>query len=252
MGGGQRVAAGDHVTGTLVRRLDVVTGALAGLTEVLDREEDLAVILDRICNQAAHAVPGADMVSVTLLSETGPVTGAATRQEALEIDLVQYRTGEGPCLHAARTGQVVHAVVAELPDRWPDFAEGTADFDVAGFLSAPLYVEEDTPGSLNLYSRRPDGFRSLDAALLELYCTAAEGAMRNARRYLRAREQVDQLRHALTSRAVIDQAKGVLMAVHRVSADEAFAMLVERSQRENVKLRDFAERFVNDILDSRN
>ncbi|MFJ6671468.1 ANTAR domain-containing protein [Actinosynnema sp. NPDC091369] len=252
MGGGQRVAAGDHVVETLVRRLDVVTGAVRGLTEVLDREEDLAVILDRICRQVTHAVPGADMVSVTLLSESGPVTGAATRQDALEIDLVQYRTDEGPCLQAARTGQVVHAAVAELPDLWPDFAEGTRAFDVAGFLSAPLCVEEDTPGSLNLYSGRPDGFRALDAALLELYCAAAEGALRHARRSLRAREQADQLRHALTSRAVIDQAKGVVMAVHRVSADEAFAMLVDRSQRENVKLRDFAERFVNDILDGRN
>ncbi|MCE6995066.1 GAF and ANTAR domain-containing protein [Saccharothrix sp. S26] len=248
MGGGQRVATGDHVAGLLVRQLDEVTVALDGLSDVLDREKDLSVILDWICRQVAHAIPGADLVSVTLLAEGGPATGASTRQEALDLDLAQYAASEGPCLQAARTGQVVRAVVAELPDRWPDFGARIEGFDVAGFLSAPLCVDEGTPGSLNLYSRRADGFRALDAALVELYSTAAEGAVRNARRYLRAREQADQLRQALTSRAVIDQAKGVIMAVHRVDADEAFTMLVDRSQRENVKLRDFAERFVNDLL----
>ncbi|MEV8437842.1 GAF and ANTAR domain-containing protein [Actinosynnema sp. NPDC051121] len=248
-GGGRRVPAGDHAAELLVRRLDDVTGALERLTEVLDQEEDLSVILDRICRQVVHAIPGADLVSVTLLAEDGPVTGAATRKEALDLDLAQYRAGEGPCLQAAHTGQVVHAVAAELTDLWPAFAAESAGSGIAGYLSAPLCVDEDVPASLNLYSERSDGFRALDAALMELYSTAVEGALRNARRYVRARGQADQLRQALTSRAVIDQAKGVVMAVHRVRADEAFAMLVDRSQRENVKLRDFAERFLDDLLD---
>ncbi len=250
MGGVRQAAADDHVPDLLVRRLDDVTDALQRLSEVLDEEEDLAVILDRIGRQVVQAIPGADMVSVTLLTEDGPVTGAATRQAALEVDLAQYRAAEGPCLQAARTGEVVHVAAVEVPDRWPAFAEEAAGSGVADFLSAPLCVDEDTPGSLNLYSERANGFRALDAALLELYTTAAEAALLNARRYLRAREQATQLRQALTSRAVIDQAKGIVMAVHRVPAEEAFAMLVDRSQHENVKLRDLAERFIDDILEA--
>jgi AmiR/NasT family two-component response regulator len=60
----------------------------------------------------------------------------------------------------------------------------------------------------------------------------------------RARDTGEQLRIALDSRAVIDQAKGILMALRQISADEAFTLLVEQSQRENVKLRDLATRFV--------
>ncbi|MEU4805031.1 GAF and ANTAR domain-containing protein [Actinosynnema sp. NPDC023587] len=246
--GGLRGAEDDEAAETLIRRLDEVTGALEGLSAVLDQEEDLSVILDRICRQVVHAIPGADLVSVTLLSDDGPVTGATTGQEALEVDIAQYRAGEGPCLEAARIGEVVRAAAAELPDRWPAFAGQAAGFGVVGYLSVPLCFDEETPASLNLYSERSAGLRALDAALLELYSTAVEAALRNARRYLRAREQAVQLRHALASRAVIDQAKGVVMAVHRVSADEAFAMLVDRSQRENVKLRDLAERFLNDLV----
>lgn len=246
--GGQRGPVGDPVTEVLVRRLDGVTGALSALCEDLDREEDLSVVLDRVCEQVVLAVPGVDLASVTLLSEDGPTTGASSRQEAVEIDLAQYRAGEGPCLEAARTRRLVRATAAEVPDRWPTFGAAVADRGVTSYLSAPLHVDDDQPGSLNLYRAQPGDFRPLDAALVELFSTAAGAALRNARRHLHARGQAAQLGLALTSRAVIDQAKGIVMAVHRVSADEAFSMLVDRSQRENVKLRDYAERFIDEVL----
>lgn len=64
------------------------------------------------------------------------------------------------------------------------------------------------------------------AALLELYTTAAEAALRSAHRFHVARATIGQLGTALDSRAVIDQAKGILMALHRISADQAFDLLV--------------------------
>ncbi|AXB48440.1 transcriptional regulator [Amycolatopsis albispora] len=232
-------------TARFARRLDEVTGALENLARVLDHEEDLDTILDRLCRQAVHAVPGADMASVTLLSDAGPRTAATTVARAGEIDEAQYRAGEGPCLEAARSGQVERVSVAEARSRWPGFAAAVAG--VAGYLSAPLFVDEECHGSLNLYGTRHHGFRELDAALLELYTTAAEAALRNARRFFESRRRAEQLREALASRAVIEQAKGIIMGARRVSADEAFALLVARSQRDNVKVRDLAQRFVTEV-----
>nr|WP_083471495.1 ANTAR domain-containing protein [Kibdelosporangium phytohabitans] len=63
-----------------------------------------------------------------------------------------------------------------------------------------------------------------------------------------SREHIAHLREALTCRAVIDQAKGIIMAAHRFPADEAFAVLVERSQCVNIKLRELATRFVADVI----
>ncbi|XVS62208.1 ANTAR domain-containing response regulator [Actinosynnema sp. CA-299493] len=242
--GGQREEAGGHVANGLARRLDEVTKALAQLWAVLDQEEQLSTVLDRVCRQVAQAVPGADVVSVTMLGRDGPRTAAATGQPALDVDTAQYRTGEGPCLEAARTGRVLQAMVTAASDRWPVFSAAAAKSGITGYLSAPLRIDEERSGSLNLYSKQERGFEELDAAVLELYTTAAEAALRNARRYLRARRQAAELDQALTSRAVIDQAKGIIMAVHGITADEAFAMLAARSQRENVKLRDLAHRFV--------
>jgi GAF domain-containing protein len=234
----------------LVRQLDEVTGALDGLSKVLDEEEDLSVILQRLCHQVISAIPGADMASVTLLRNDSPLTAATTNEQAGAVDDAQYKAGEGPCLQAAKTGQVQRVSVSEAHGRWPAFTQAAAKLGVASYLSAPLYIDTEYNGSLNLYGGQPHGFHKLEAALLELYTTAAEAALRNARRYLQSREQVGHLREALTSRAVIDQAKGVIMGARRVTADEAFTLLVEKSQRDNVKLRDLATRFVDDIIRS--
>ena len=234
------------VTEDLIRQLDDVTAALDGLSRVLNQEEDLEVILHRACLQAVHAIPEADAASVTLLRGDEPHTAATTDEVAAEIDHAQCRADEGPCLEAAKSGEVMRVTVADVGNRWPAFAEAAARGGVTSYLSAPLFVDEEYHGSLSLYGDQAHGFRELDAALLELYTAAAEGALGNARRYLLSRQHIEQLREALTSRAVIDQAKGMLMAANRTTADEAFDELVRRSQRSNVKLRDVAARIVTD------
>ena len=106
--------------------------------------------------------------------------------------------------------------MAEAAQQWPEFAAAAAESAVLGYLSAPLFIDDEYHGSLNLYDTGGNSFGALDAALLELYTTAAEAALRSARRHQSARETMAQLSAALTSRAVIDQAKGILMALHRI------------------------------------
>ncbi|MEV1117963.1 GAF and ANTAR domain-containing protein [Actinosynnema sp. NPDC049800] len=202
--------------------------------------------MDRVCRQVVGAIPDADLASVTVLRDGTPESLAWADRHTLEVDHAQYRADEGPCLEAAESRRVQRVAVAEAADRWPAFSKAAGDLGIGSYLSAPLVIDDVYHGSLNLYGRHTHGYRELEAALLELYTTAAEAALRNARRYLHARRQIDQLRDALTSRAAIDQAKGILMAVHRVSADDAFAMLVDRSQRENRELRDLVEHFVDE------
>lgn len=235
----------------LLRKVDEVTGALERLAEVLASEEDLSVHLERMCQQAVRAIGQADMASVSLLRDGEAVTAAATDERAVEIDRAQYRAGEGPCLEAAKTGQVVKVTVAEVEGQWPGFVAASGRAAVASYLSAPLFIDSEYHGSLNLYGEKPHGFVESDAALLELYTTAAETALRSARRYLQAREQAEHLRQALASRAVIDQAKGIVMAARSVPAEEAFALLVEQSQKRNIKVRVLAQQLIDHILQTK-
>ncbi len=243
MSGDERSAAGPEV----VERLDEVTTALADLAEVLGREEDLGRVLQRSVDQIISAVPGADMVSVTVLRGDLGETLASSDARVWGIDADQYAAGDGPCLEAARTGQVVRTGVAEARERWPKFERCAREAGVASYLSCPLMIDEEFAGSLNLYSPHPHGFSDFDVALLVLYTTAACAAIANARRYMQARDLAEHLSQALDSRAVIDQARGALMAQRGISAQEAMEVLARESQDTNTKLRVIAARLVDGL-----
>ena len=233
----------------LLKRLDEVISALADLSDVLAPTEDLGRVLQRSIEQVTRAIPGADMASVSVLRDdsTTAETAASSSERVWAIDDDQYAAGDGPCLEAARTGRVIRVGVEQAMERWPDFARSARAAGVASYLSAPLHVDEEFAGSLNLYSEQAHGFGDLDEALLRLYTTAAAAAIANARRYAQARSLAMQLGQALDSRAVIDQARGILMATHGIAAQQAFELLAKESQDTNVKLREVAARLVESI-----
>ncbi len=236
---------GREVDSDVLRRLDEVTGALSDLGELLAREEDLGRVLQRSVSQVVLAVQGADMASVSVLRGDVAETVASTSELVWSIDSEQYATGQGPCLEAARTGQFVRVGVTEARERWPAFAASARAAGVESFLSAPLLIDEKFAGSLNLYGQEAYCFDSLDESLLRLYTTAATAAIANARRYAEARGVAENLRRAIGSRAVIDQAIGALMATHRLNAEDAFQLLARESQNTNIKLRDIAARVID-------
>ena len=112
-------------------------------------------------------------------------------------------------------------------------------------MSVPLLIggineAQELVGSLNIYSQTAAAFDPFDAQLMRLYTVAAGQAISNAGRWQHSRETVTQLETALISRSDIDMAKGALMALHGCDPGEAFARLVDESQRRNIKVRDVA------------
>lgn len=231
----------------IVQRLDEIRAALSDLSGILEREEGLGMVLQRGVDQMTLAIPGASMASVSVLRGDTAETVAASNDRVVEIDSAQFAAGDGPCLEAARTGQIVRVSLEQASRRWPEFERSARSAGVESYLSCPLFLDEEFAGSLNLYSEEPHGFGELDEAVLRLYATAATAAVANARRYASARQLASQLGDALDSRAVIDQAIGVLMAVRGISAERAFDELARQSQNSNTKLRDVATQIVAGI-----
>jgi GAF domain-containing protein len=127
-------------------------------------------------------------------------------------------------------------------ERWPTF--GRRAFDETGvrsMLSFRLFVQADTLGALNLYSRHPSAFDDHSCAIGTVLAAHAAIAMSAAREHTRA----DQLEDALRSSREIGTAVGVLMGRGRVTQDEAFAMLRRASQHLHRKLRDVAVEVVD-------
>jgi len=234
-----------------VRRLDEASDHLAHLAEVLTAEEDVGRVMQRSVDQLVDSVPGADMASVTVLRGEAGETVASSNERVWAIDSDQYASGDGPCLEASRTREVVRVGVEEAHERWPEFARSARAAGVASYLSCPLFIDDEFVGSLNLYSEQPHGFSDFDVALLKLYITAVSAAIANARRYAKARGLAENLGKALESRALIDQAIGIVMSRRGIGAEQAFDELSRESQNNNIKLRELAARIVENASHQR-
>ena len=121
--------------------------------------------------------------------------------------------------------------------------------DTGARLSAPLVAARTTLGSVTLYARDAASFTAADGAALDAFVAQAAVVIANARAYWELHEVAAGLQAAMQSRAVIEQAKGRIMATAGGSADEAFTLLARTSQRDNVKLRDLARQIVDGTYD---
>ena len=99
---------------------------------------------------------------------------------------------------------------------------------------------EKTLGALNLYSRSAHAFGPDKRGLARDFARQASTALTLVARRARQQALEDQLRDALATRAVIDQALGIIMGQQRITSKDAFAMLRETSQAQNRKLAEVA------------
>ncbi|MGH3125337.1 MAG: GAF and ANTAR domain-containing protein, partial [Streptosporangiaceae bacterium] len=215
------------------------------LSRTLAEDESVHGTLQSILALALKLVPGCSAASVTVLDERGqPSTIAATDEDTLELDRRQYLLNDGPCMDAARRQQVNRWRLLEAEQQWPDFTSLAKELGLRSYLAAGLGFGERHLGALNLSSRDTDGFSRLDEGLVALFIAPAAAAIVTMTRYGRARDLADQLNQAMRSRAVIDQALGIIMAESKIDAQRAFAVLSRASNNRRMKLRDLAAEIV--------
>lgn len=226
-----------------------LSGALGALSSFLIADASLGETLQRVADITQETVPNAAFVGLTMLDERERVTTAIfTDEESPEIDRSQYESGRGPCLEAWRTKRVVRIddIERDGAERYPEFADACKAHGVRSTLSMPLIAADRGIGAMNMYARERAGFSAADQDVSADLATAISAVLANAVAYWDAYDLSAQLRQAMASRAVIDQAKGMLMAKSpELGPDDAFDVLRKASQRENVKLRDIAQRIVD-------
>lgn len=216
---------------------------ISDLFTVLLPDTPLTDLLERVTALAARTVGNCTVAGIMLAQNGKPQTPVYTDERSPQVDQVQYDNDSGPCLDALREGRVLSIVDTVTETRWPEFCEAAVAVGLRSTLSVPIDVTgsgTEVLGALNLYSEQPDAFDEESVAATESFAHQAAIVIANAQAYWGAKELSDQLQFALESRAVIEQAKGILMAREGVSADKAFEVLVRASQRENRKLRELA------------
>jgi transcriptional regulator with GAF, ATPase, and Fis domain len=215
--------------------INVLADQFGQLARELQDYRDTEDMLDEVVRSAVRLIPGADEGSISVVTQRQRVRSRhPTSDLPNRIDSLQEQLGQGPCLDAAFEQQTVRVRDMANEQRWPRFASRAVDAGAASMLSFQLYVEGDNLGALNLYSKKTDAFDDESEQVGLLFASHAAVAFADAR-------NIDNLNKALSTRDLIGQAKGILMERFKVTADDAFRMLVKVSNDRNVPLRSIAE-----------
>jgi GAF domain-containing protein len=218
--------------------------AFAELGRIRLADIDIDTLLDKIAQLAKRAIPGATEVSLTLLHGNTPQTAAFTGELALTLDEKQYQRGYGPCLDAADTTTTLLVPDTSSEQRWPGWAATAVQAGVHSSLSVGLPVHEKVTGALNIYATTPKAFDDDAVTIAQTFAGFAAVALANAHLYETQATLAGHMQKAMENRAVIEQAKGIIMGQHRCTPEQAFAILTRMSQETNRKLRDIAKTLV--------
>jgi transcriptional regulator with GAF, ATPase, and Fis domain len=239
---GSRGLEGDH------DQLVEPTRAFDELSKLVLGEQSLTAVLQRVAALAKTVVPDAREVSVTLMKDNQePQTVVFTGSLAERLDERQYEAGFGPCMDAAVTGTTIQVSNLDPDSPYPEFSRVAVKSGVSHSLSVGLPVPQRIVGALNLYAAGDRAFDQQAVELAETFAQYAAVAIANAALYSSTASLAAQMKTAMQSPSVIEQAKGIIMARNRCSADEAFTILVTMSQRRNQKLRILAQEIVDRV-----
>jgi GAF domain-containing protein len=178
-------------------------------------------------------------VSITLLRDERPTTAAFTGQLAEVLDETQYERGYGPCLDAALGSLATEIADARTEDRWPQYVPTFLAQGALSALAAPVPAVHPI-AALNVYARAAQAFTDDDRSALVESAAYAGAALTNMAALQDARDLAVNLQKAMEFRSVIEQAKGILMERHKLTAEQAFRLLSESSMHTNRKVRDVA------------
>lgn len=223
------------------------TEALERLGRPSLRELSMETLLQTVADLTTRVLPGNPDTSVTLLVRGRPTTVVSTGQLAVTLDETQYERGHGPCLHAARTGELIEIPDTRTDVSRPEYTRRAAGHGSLSSSSVPLLIDGDqqVTGALNIYARSSHAFDEDSRSAATRFGPYAAVAVGNLHAYQNARDTADHLQLALESRAVIDQAKGVLVERHKLTSDQDFQVLARASMHINREVRDIADHLVH-------
>lgn len=173
---------------------------------------------------------------------------ASTSEGTRLVELIQLSADAGPCIVSYRTGRAVSVDDIDASVDWPQFRAQALLLGFHATHAVPLRLRENRIGTLNLFNRDAGPLPVEDFTIAQALADVATIGILQARAIRTGSEVTDQLQHALTSRVVIEQAKGVLSQLHGVGMDEAFAVLRAYSRNTNTGIAQVAQRVVDRSL----
>jgi GAF domain-containing protein len=223
------------------RREQELADTFVTLADTLVEDYDVVELLDHLVASCVELL-GVAAAGLLLDDQHGHLAVAASSSEEVRlVEIFQLQNDEGPCLDCVRSGAVVSADdLATQVDRWPLFAPAAVEAGFRSVTALPMRLRRETIGALNLFSRAVEAVSSDDQRLAQALADVATIGILQQRSVHQSNQLADQLQHALNSRVVIEQAKGVLAERSEVDLEMAFEMLRRHARANHRKVTDVA------------
>jgi GAF domain-containing protein len=219
---------------------------LVELADTLVADFDVVELLTLLADRCAEVLD-VEAAGLMLVAPDGDLRVMASSSETMRLlELFELQAQEGPCLDCYRTGApVVNRDLADDPARWPRFSPEAIAAGFQSVLALPMRLRGMVIGALNLFRSHPGEMRADDAEAAQALADVATIAVLQHRATLEAQLINEQLSHALNSRVVIEQAKGMVAEREALSMSDAFSRLRAHARNNNLRLVDLAK----DIVD---
>jgi GAF domain-containing protein len=232
----------------MTREADVVR-SFVEMADTLVDDYDVVDLLTRLSHRCVSLL-GVSAAGVMLVSPTGHLGLAASSSEAMRLlELFELQAQEGPCLDAFRTGERIEQENLDAQTgRWPSFAAAALEAGFQSAIALPLRLRDVTLGALNLLNTDRNPTDEADLIVVRAFADLAALSILQHRASEEAQHLNEQLSAALSSRVVIEQAKGVIAERAGLHLDEAFAQLRAYARNHNRRLTDVAQAVVDGTL----
>lgn len=211
---------------------------------------DVDEFLSRLAQLAADKFSSRNnnvLCAVTLLRPQTKTTIASSSQDAAAMDQVQFRFDDGPCLRAAREGQIYVVSDFTTDTRFGGYSQAAMDHGIHSALGVPIPLDGFAAAGLNLYAPQTAAFGTEEVLAAEGMAQEMSRALRLAVRLAHLTEVSAQLKAAMGSRTAIDVAAGIIMAQNRCGHDTAMSILKAASSGRNMKLHQVATAVIEGI-----
>jgi GAF domain-containing protein len=219
------------------------------LADTLVADFDVVELLSLLADRCVEVLD-VDAAGLMLVGPDGDLRVMASSSEAMRVlELYELQAQEGPCLDCYRSGRpVVNQDLATVNGRWPRFAPEAL---AAGFRSVhalPMRLRGSVIGALNLFHAAPGEMAAADVDAAQALADVATIAILQHRATLEAQVVNQQLQHALNSRVVLEQAKGMVAERAGLDMEQAFTALRTYARNHNLRLIDVAEAVIGGAL----